>query len=318
MYKCSDCGKEFDIKPDYCDCGNNVFEEIVSVEKEPVKIQENTIVQNKSIKKYSASEESFLKRINLSLYAIIIFLICILLSILSIIFIGRDSLENAQTNEPQQKTVLTPTKNIPSVESLWNNAVVQVAPVVVPPVEVKPVVQPVKPVQQIKKIVQQPKKVETKPQPKPKTVVQQPVKTVQTPKVDVQKYIPKTDTSSTVTKPAQTTQTTQTVQKKTNNAALQQELLSYKIALRNRIASNINFAQVVGDGKCAVTFKIDHSGNLINRKFSLQSPNNSLNDVVYSAMLKNPQYQSPPSGYNNETLTLSVSMYGGSFEVDLR
>ena len=28
-YKCSDCGEIFDNKPDYCDCGNNVFEEIV-------------------------------------------------------------------------------------------------------------------------------------------------------------------------------------------------------------------------------------------------------------------------------------------------
>ena len=31
MYKCSECGTEFEIKPDYCDCGNNTFEQIKSI-----------------------------------------------------------------------------------------------------------------------------------------------------------------------------------------------------------------------------------------------------------------------------------------------
>ena len=26
MYKCSECGKTFSQKPDYCDCGNDTFE----------------------------------------------------------------------------------------------------------------------------------------------------------------------------------------------------------------------------------------------------------------------------------------------------
>ena len=30
MYKCSECEKEYDIKPAYCDCGNDVFIEIAS------------------------------------------------------------------------------------------------------------------------------------------------------------------------------------------------------------------------------------------------------------------------------------------------
>ena len=31
MYKCKDCGKEYKTKPDYCECGNNIFEEISTV-----------------------------------------------------------------------------------------------------------------------------------------------------------------------------------------------------------------------------------------------------------------------------------------------
>ncbi len=29
MYKCSDCGREYQEKPEFCECGNNIFEEII-------------------------------------------------------------------------------------------------------------------------------------------------------------------------------------------------------------------------------------------------------------------------------------------------
>ena len=25
MFRCKECGTEFDVKPDYCDCGNDTF-----------------------------------------------------------------------------------------------------------------------------------------------------------------------------------------------------------------------------------------------------------------------------------------------------
>ena len=41
MFKCTECGTEYEIKPDYCDCGNDTFEEIkpAAVEPAPVKIE---------------------------------------------------------------------------------------------------------------------------------------------------------------------------------------------------------------------------------------------------------------------------------------
>ena len=33
MYKCNECGAEYKIKPEYCDCGNDEFTEIVSEKK---------------------------------------------------------------------------------------------------------------------------------------------------------------------------------------------------------------------------------------------------------------------------------------------
>ena len=105
---------------------------------------------------------------------------------------------------------------------------------------------------------------------------------------------------------------------KVDYAAQKRELAAYKVALRNKIGGNINFAAVIGDGRCAITFKLDSSGNLVNRAFSQQSDNDSLNDAVYAAMMQNPTFKAPPAGYKNETLTLSVRMYGGQFEVDLK
>ena len=32
MYKCTECGMEYEVKPDYCDCGNDEF--IITAHKE--------------------------------------------------------------------------------------------------------------------------------------------------------------------------------------------------------------------------------------------------------------------------------------------
>ena len=120
--------------------------------------------------------------------------------------------------------------------------------------------------------------------------------------------------SSSVTKKVSTKPSAQPA---VNTAAMQKEYQNYKIGLRNKIASNINFVNVVGDGSCIISFKIDSSGNLVNRAFSQQSINDSLNDAVYSAMMNTPSYKTPPAAYKNQTLKLSVKMSGGNFEVNL-
>ena len=33
MFKCKECGAEYEIKPDYCDCGNDEFDEIKIADK---------------------------------------------------------------------------------------------------------------------------------------------------------------------------------------------------------------------------------------------------------------------------------------------
>ena len=94
--------------------------------------------------------------------------------------------------------------------------------------------------------------------------------------------------------------------------------IGYKIGLRNKIAQKINFANVIGDGTCVVSFNIASNGALQNRKFQQQSDNFTLNDVVYNAVMQTPAYNPPPTGYRNETMRLTVKMINGNFEVSLR
>ena len=52
MFKCKECGTEYQAKPDYCDCGNDTFEEIVAeipkIEKaKPVEIKQQELAAPK-------------------------------------------------------------------------------------------------------------------------------------------------------------------------------------------------------------------------------------------------------------------------------
>ena len=82
------------------------------------------------------------------------------------------------------------------------------------------------------------------------------------------------------------------------------------------IAKKINFANVVGDGNCIFTFKVNERGELIEKKF-VSTTNSSLSDEVYEALLNVNSYTAPPNGYKPTTLRFSVKMYNSNFEVSL-
>lgn len=304
MFKCTDCGQEFETKPDYCDCGNDLFEEMI---EKPAPQSSHT---------FTPRQRTTGKPVDVP--SVIIFSICIILSILSWIFIGRDSgkPEIPATTPTKQKVV-----NIPSIDKLWKDTDVPPKNVEVRVVDVQPVPVPTKTV--TKKTTPNP--VQTTPLAAPQPVKPQVVTPLMT-EQQKQEIIKKLTTSKT---PAPSTPKVedpkpsppaakQPEPPKIDYAAQKRELNAYKTALRNKLGGNINFAAVIGDGQCALTFKIDHSGNLTNRAFSIQSTNDSLNDAVYAAMIQNPTFKAPPEGYKNETLTLSVKIYGGQFEVSLK
>ena len=326
MFRCKECQAEYEIKPEYCDCGNDTFDEItpkIEIKPEPQK----TVLQNKpnNIQKTMKSDKVFFEPIST-----IIFSICIVLSFIIVFFIGNPE-EKTQTtiktNTSKQST------NIPNINKIWNNALPKAEEqrtVVVP--KEKPII-PQKTTQTI-----QNKKTEniSKTITKAKTVAkQQTIPSKQQATSSKQQIQPTTKTTPKAVPAKQNTQ--QTVQpqqqtKTTTNPVInqpqptqnvqtrvvnQQELANYKINLRNKIAHKINFANVIGDGTCIISFTISNSGILQNRKFKKQSNNFTLNDVVYNAIMQTPSYNPPPSGYQNEVLSLTVKMYNGNYEVSL-
>ncbi len=129
MYICSECGNEYEIKPKYCDCGNDIF---INTEKEQDEILQDEILQDETdqIEDDFEDEEltterhrNFRKRTS-SPTGLAVFVICIILSLLVLFVIGNPKKDkNAQeiTQEVNEKI------EIPSIDSYWDNTPVKIA-----------------------------------------------------------------------------------------------------------------------------------------------------------------------------------------------
>ncbi len=316
MFKCKDCGSEYKEKPDYCDCGNDTFDEIKDETIGTIDKTEETKTQQQkesdNIKPKSKKNEKPIKTDKISL---LIFAVCLILSIIILFFPVNTPVNTDNIKENNEQNIIS----IPSVNSIWDNSIPVVQKTELPKTE---------PVSSEETVVKKNPKVNENTDNK-KDLNTTPAKS-ETPKITKVKLTknttvkPKQTDSSVpkkqneqITKQTQKTTTTVKPTSNTNNTQNEISLNSYKIGLRNKIGSHIDFASVAGDGACAVTFKIDVNGKLINRKFVQQSENTSLNDAVYNAMLAVPNYKTPPSTYKNNTLKLSVKFISGNFEVSL-
>ncbi len=316
MFKCKDCGSEYKEKPDYCDCGNDTFDEIKDETIGTIDKTEETKTQQQkesdNIKPKSKKNEKYIKTDKISL---LIFAVCLILSIIILFFPVNTPVNTDNIKENNEQNIIS----IPSVNSIWDNSIPVVQKTELPKTE---------PVSSEETVVKKNPKVNENTDNK-KDLNTTPAKS-ETPKITKVKLTknttvkPKQTDSSVpkkqneqITKQTQKPTTTVKPTSNTNNTQNEISLNSYKIGLRNKIGSHIDFASVAGDGACAVTFKIDVNGKLINRKFVQQSENTSLNDAVYNAMLAVPNYKTPPSTYKNNTLKLSVKFISGNFEVSL-
>lgn len=107
MYKCSECGQEFASKPDYCDCGNNIFDEIALAadvsEKQNEQAEMFSHHEEDKKQDYSNYENNTTSSLfthtpkksqtNKEKLSWAIFVFCIILSILSVIFIGAPKIK---------------------------------------------------------------------------------------------------------------------------------------------------------------------------------------------------------------------------------
>lgn len=361
MFRCTECNKEYNIKPDYCDdCGNDVFEEFENLKEEP-KIQTNTDIKVEEHQDFTPVKEKIKPEDMLS-YCI--FVGCLFLSFIIIFFINPKFEEKTVVSQKEEKI----NTNIPPIDSFWNNELPKNAQIsnkkeeIQEPLQKEPkiaivplkhevpkqqeqkiavpksnakqnTIQQVKPpVQNTKAQVQQVSKQQVQPKqqnaPKVQTqqVAKQPVNNKTSGQTNNNIQVPVWQQTQQIqsAQPVQSAQTTQTakspqqsVVQKTTTASSSQSLTNYKNSLRNKIGRAIDFADVVGDGSCALSFKVASNGKLIERKFVKQSTNSTLNDAVYKAIMQVPAFNAPPESYGGEAMQLNIKFYNGNFEISL-
>lgn len=353
MYKCTECGLEFENKPEYCDCGNDEFVLTVSEiqnEKESVhslaemselgtknidtKISEDKIPQKQEENDYYESpvskHESY--RLPVSPYAIAIFVLCIIFSLI-ILFVWQPV--EKTTEKVIEIIEKVENKPIPSIDKLWKT------PEPVKQEEPTPITALVQKQEKKTAVVNIPKTVNTvksTPKTTTQTVKQQPKITQNKTQKVINKTVPTKNTAANqaakqaqdvAIKAADEAKKAQEAKQKAEVEALaaaekarkaamaKEELSKYKINLRNTIGQKIDFTRVIGDGDCVISFQLNSSGKLINRAFAKQSTNITLNNAVYSAVMSIPSYYAPPSAYNNEVMRLNIRFINGNFAITL-
>lgn len=283
MFRCTDCNKKYEINPAFCDCGNNTFTEEISATKTKVETPKKTFLeQYPEIQKFIDS---------IDILSGIIFISCLILSVLAWNLIGSGTPAPNKPAAPQeQDTPEAQNKNIPEIEQLWNNT---------PP---KP--QAVK--SEVPILPQQPLPENPIPEQKQET---KPLAPIAKP---IAKPLPKT----TETKPVPVKPKIHHTLLNQDLSSLSPEMKSYTNGLSQTLFSQWAVGSVSGEGLCEVEFSISKSGNLIGRKFSKQSDNNSLNNSVYGMLMRTPKYYPPPNDYQGEKIRISFYFDNGSYEVN--
>lgn len=115
MYVCKDCKKTFKEKVEYCDCGNNVFEEIPDP---PAQVNNYYPVENQDVFKPAPM-------LPVNIMSIVVFSLCCLFSLGFVFFFGPEPKKQSKAPVTHEKTVV---KEIPTVESFWDDTPSYVVP----------------------------------------------------------------------------------------------------------------------------------------------------------------------------------------------
>ncbi len=329
MYKCSDCGKITDEKPQYCDCGNNVF-----IEVEPESGVSSVGKKDTTVPKSSplSSQEKL---------SLAIFILCLVCAVIPWFFVLRPLPENEVKHSVKPVEVK---KDIPAFETLWDDTPVKAA-VQEPEPVVQTVEEPQTIIEYVTQIVQvprqepkavspapktqsKPKNTQTQSAAKPKTQSQTTNKPQSQNKPDVINRIEKnlSQNSGQHTSHSNTTAQNASKQQQTKPAVVKPKptaeelaaLNQYKNNLRMVLLSKLNVQSIIGEGDCDIEFAIDSNGKLINRKFARQSSNKTLNDAVYYMLMSVPVYQIPPKAYKGETIKLHFYINNGYYEISFK
>ncbi len=282
MYRCRECKAEYKNKVEYCDCGNNTFDYIE--EEIPLKPQKQ--------KKYMTLEEKS------ELISKLFFGLCLIISTLVWLIPVKSDVKPAV----KQKPPVTKQK-IPDINKIWDDT---------------PIYQ------------SQPQQTyNTKSVNSYTYLADRPATSAS--KQSKNNTVKKNSSNQAVSKPAayEIVYNPPPVSKKKEATPKRTEppkplynpnspqMLKYKGDLRAALFSKFAAGSIPGSGSCEISFSVDKTGKLVNRKFTRESDNKTLNDVVYYMLMSVPKYLPPPAEYNGQTIKMKFFINNGSYEITI-
>ena len=286
MYRCRECKTEYKTKVEYCECGNNTFDYIED------KIPQQKQQQQKNGMTLEQKSELISK---------LFFVLCILISVIVWLIPVKSGGKKAPSAPKTTKPAVT--APIPDIDKIWNDT----------PIYQEPQTQ----------AVNKPESVAIAPSPE----------TLYRPVQNNNNTVKKNSQNTTVSKPAEYEIVYNPPPVSKKKEILQQHkpvepakpsynpnspaMLKYKGELRAALFSKFAAGSIPDSGSCEISFSVDKTGKLINRKFTRESDNKTLNDVVYYMLMSVPKYLPPPSEYNGETIRMKFVIEHGSYEISI-
>ncbi len=292
MFRCTDCNKEYEVNPGYCDCGNDQFEEIAdnfqdnqqydgysddyddgsygngydgyndgyndgysdngygdynTQYQQPYPNQQYQQQYQQPYQQPMSGHHKVKQKKPMSMMdkvGIGVFSLCIFLSILAFIFIGKDSGKDSNAmigTDSNGGSALVKNYSIPTnIDTIWDSTEAPAAP--------------------------------------------------SASKVDPNKIL------------------------NTKLGSIDQEMNAFLIGMAQAMIDNWDRGGVTGNGVTQMEFVVDKSGTIVGKKIYKYSGNKTLDDSVNKLISTFGKYQIPPSSYDQEIIIISFSAKNGSMK----
>ena len=292
MFRCTDCNKEYEVNPGYCDCGNDQFEEIAdnfqdnqqydgysddyddgsygngydgyndgyndgysdngygdynTQYQQPYPNQQYQQQYQQPYQQPMSGHHKVKQKKPMSMMdkvGIGVFSLCIFLSILAFIFIGKDSVKDSNAmigTDSNVGSALVKNYSIPTnIDTIWDSTEAPAAP--------------------------------------------------SASKVDPNKIL------------------------NTKLGSIDQEMNAFLIGMAQAMIDNWDRGGVTGNGVTQMEFVVDKSGTIVGKKIYKYSGNKTLDDSVNKLISTFGKYQIPPSSYDQEIIIISFSAKNGSMK----
>ena len=288
MFVCQDCLKEYSVKPDFCDCGNNIFNEVevAAVIENVEKVKGQTFLDQ-----YPYLEKSME---SLDVLSCIIFIALLILSIVSWFVIGNYGTAGSLLAKHVSHNNVKQNKPSVDINSLWDDT------------QPKPVVQKIANSTSEPVIQEEPQNNQNESEPQPEQNVQESI-----PKPNI--VINKTHDNLSAPVLPMIKKTVSVIQNNTasepsyNAPKVEESLDHYLDRLRRMIDSNWD-REALSGGWVVIQFRISKDGNLYNINIRNSSGYAPLEQSAMHAIYMSRHFDPPPSTYNGGYLPQAFEM----------